>query len=76
MSWDFIGSKVTLVPAGGTKVTSLSEVEMTPLWVVIHPQYHINAIGGQHSQIHRELVVPDDHFHIFVQQGAPDISEW
>jgi hypothetical protein len=35
MSRDFIGSKVTLVPSGCTKVTSLGEVEMTPLWVVI-----------------------------------------
>jgi hypothetical protein len=42
----------------------------------IHPQYHINAIGGQHGQTPRELVVLDDHFHIFAQQGAPDISEW
>jgi hypothetical protein len=35
MSRDFIGSKVTLIPSWCTKVTSLGEVEMTPLWAVI-----------------------------------------
>jgi hypothetical protein len=42
----------------------------------IHPQYHIDAIGRQHYQFPKELVVLDDHFHMFAQQGAPDVSEW
>jgi hypothetical protein len=44
MSRDFIGSKVTLVPSGCTKVTGLGEVEMTPLWAVIQSIPNITSM--------------------------------
>jgi hypothetical protein len=41
----------------------------------IHSQYHVDAMGRQHSKIPIERVTLDDHFHSFAQQGASDIPE-
>jgi hypothetical protein len=41
----------------------------------IHPQNHVDAIGGQHYQIPQELVVLNDHIYTSTQKGAFDIFE-